>query len=131
VVSDDREDFGNLDDEARAEALSYMVVGQLVARTRTGGRMRTDHMAELLSIWLNDNGAEADWLDRLHLGTLSEKVALDFAELPRFGDSDSLTQMLTDGRHMDYGCPNVHKIYTACEDELKASYVRLISAVQA
>ncbi|MCX4156174.1 MULTISPECIES: hypothetical protein [Paraburkholderia] len=34
----------NLDDEARAELLCYLVVGQLVARARTGEWLRTDHL---------------------------------------------------------------------------------------
>lgn len=109
------DDSSNLDDEARAELLCYLAVGQLVARARTGDWLRTDHMVELLTIWQNGNGAQVDWLDRLHLGALSEKVALDFAGLPGFADSDSLAQLFTDGWRMDYRSPIVRKIYEACE----------------
>jgi hypothetical protein len=114
-------DSSNLDDEARSELLCYLVVGQLVARARTSGWMRTDHVVELLTIWLNGNGAQADWLDRLYLRLLSEKVALDFAELPRFADSSWLAQLFNDGWRIDYRSPIVRTIYTACEGELKAS----------
>ena len=113
------DDSGNLDDEARAELLCYLAVGQLVARARTGGWLRTDHVVELLDIWLKGNGAQANWQDRLYLGALSKNVALDFAGLPGFADSDSLAQLFTDGWRMDYRSPFVGQIYSACEDELK------------
>ncbi|WP_284692628.1 hypothetical protein [Paraburkholderia terrae] len=35
------------DDEARAEMLCYLVVGELVAMARTGDWLRTDHLVEL------------------------------------------------------------------------------------
>jgi hypothetical protein len=50
---------------------------------------------------------------------LSEKVALDFAELPNFADPASLAELFTDGWRMDYRSPNVWNIYAACKDELK------------
>ncbi|CAE6875039.1 hypothetical protein R69746_08718 [Paraburkholderia aspalathi] len=112
-------DSSNLDDEARAELLCYLAVGQLVARTRAGDWLRTDHVVELLDIWLRGNGAQANWLDRVHLGALSEKVALDFAELPWAADAVSLAQLFTDGWRMDYRSPIVRTIYAACEVSLK------------
>lgn len=110
----------DFDDEARAELLCYPVVGQLVARARTGGWLRTAHAVELMNIWAIGNGARVDWLDRLHLGAQSEKVAAGFAELPGFADSDSLAQLFTDGWRMDYGSPHVRTIYNACKNESKA-----------
>ncbi|MCX4139337.1 hypothetical protein M0D68_14175 [Paraburkholderia sp. SEWSISQ10-3 4] len=112
-------DSSNLDDEARAELLCYLAVGQLVTRAGTGGWLRTDHVVELLTIWLTGNGARANWLDRLLLGALSEKVAMDFAELPGFANSESLAQLFTDGWRMDYRSRVVGRIYSACKDELK------------
>ncbi|MGQ7934683.1 hypothetical protein [Paraburkholderia sp. D1E] len=112
-------DSSNLDDEASAELLCYLVVGQLVARARTGDWLRTDHVVELLSIWVTGNGAHANWLDRVHLGALSEKVAMDFVGLPGCADSDSLAQLFTDGWRMDYRSPIVRTIYAACEVKLK------------
>ncbi|SHK26014.1 hypothetical protein [Paraburkholderia terricola] len=113
--------LSNLDDQARAELLCYLVVGQLVARARTSGWMRTVHVEELLSIWLNGNGARADWMDCVHLRALSEKVALGFAGFPMFADSYFLAQLFTDGWRLDYRSPVVCKIYAACEDELQPS----------
>ncbi|KAA0995532.1 hypothetical protein FVF58_50965 [Paraburkholderia panacisoli] len=76
---------------------------------------------ELLNIWFHSNGAEADWLQVVRLGALSEKIALDFAKLPHFADSAWLAKLFTDGWRMDYRSPNVWKIYAACEHELKTS----------
>lgn len=112
-------DLSNLDNEARAELLCYLVAGQLVARARTGDWLRTDHVVELLNIWLRGNGAHTNWLDRVQLGALSEKVALDFAELPESADSNSLAQLFTDGWRMDYRSPIVRTIHAACELKLK------------
>ncbi|MFM0283173.1 hypothetical protein P0D75_34725 [Paraburkholderia sediminicola] len=112
-------DSSNLDDDARAELLCYLVVGQLVARARTGGWLRTDHVEELLNIWLKGNGARTYRLECLYIGALSEEVALDYAELPEFANSESLAQLFTDGWRMDYRSPSVGRIYSACEDELK------------
>ena len=113
------DDSGNLDDEARAELLCYLVVAQLVALARTGGWLRTDHVVESLNIWLKGNGARAAWRDRLHLGALSEKVALDFAGFPECANSQSLARLFTDGWRMDYRSPFVGQIHSACKGELK------------
>lgn len=110
---------GRLDDEARAELLCYLVVAQLVARSRTGEWLRTDHLVESTRIWLAGNGADADWSERVHLGALSEKIALDFAEMPRFADSASLAKLFTDGWRLDYRSPIVRGIYAACEGKFK------------
>ena len=44
----------NLDDDARAELLCYLVVGQLVAMARTGAWLRTDHLVDSACIWIFD-----------------------------------------------------------------------------
>lgn len=110
----------NLDDEARAELLCYLVVGQLVARARTGDWLRTDHFVESLNIWLNANGAQADWLERVQLRSLSEIVALDFGRLPHFADEILLAELFTDGWRLDYRSPVVRSIHAASERELRA-----------
>lgn len=86
-----------LDAEARSELLCYLVVGQLVARARTGEWLRTDHLVELTRIWLAGNGATADWSDRVQLGARSATVAPDFAALPCFTDPAFLAKLFTDG----------------------------------
>jgi hypothetical protein len=108
----------SLDEDARAELLCYLVVGQLVAQARTGEWLRTDHLVESTRIWLASNGAEASWTERVRLGALSEKIALDFAETPRFAESASLAELFTDGWRLDYRSPIVCGIYAACEGKI-------------
>jgi hypothetical protein len=103
-----------LDDEARAELLCYLAVAQLVAKARDGDWLRTDHLVESTRIWLAGNGAEANWSERVKLGTLSKKVALDFADIPDFADTQYLAGLFTDGWRMDYRCPVVCGVYSAC-----------------
>lgn len=110
----------NFADEARAGLLTYLVVGQLVARARTGGWLRTDHFVESLNIWLNSNGAQADWLQRMYLKSLSQIVALDFGNLPHFADDARLAELFMDGSRLDYRSPVVRSIHSACERELRA-----------
>ncbi|MFL9993304.1 hypothetical protein PQR34_20795 [Paraburkholderia sediminicola] len=111
----------SLDDEARAELLCYLVVAQLVARSRTGEWLRTDHLVESTRIWQGGNGANADWTERVHLGALSQRIALDFAEMPRFADSASLAKLFTEGWRLDYRSLAVCQIYATCDDALHRS----------
>jgi hypothetical protein len=67
---------------------------------------------------VTSNGANADWAERVHLGTLSRQIALDFAELPRFADSASFARLFTDGWRLDYRSPIVRGSHAACESEL-------------
>jgi hypothetical protein len=109
----------NLDDEARAELLTHLVVGQLVAQARTGEWLRTDHLVESTRIWLNSNGVDdADWTERVRIGTLSQLIALDFIGLSRFWHADSLVKLFTDGWRLDYRSPIVRGIHAACERQM-------------
>ncbi|NYH12978.1 hypothetical protein [Paraburkholderia bryophila] len=90
------------DDEARAELLCYLVVAQLIAQARTGAWLRTDHLVESMRIWLAGNGADANWENRVRLGVLSETIALEFAEQPRFASAAELAKLFTDGWRLDY-----------------------------
>lgn len=108
----------NLDDQARAELLCYLVVSQLIARARTGESLRTDHLVELTRIWLASNSAEASWTVRVHLGALSEQIALNFAEQPRFADAASLAKLFTDGWRRDYRSPTVRGMLDVCGGHL-------------
>ncbi|MFM0218297.1 hypothetical protein [Paraburkholderia caledonica] len=104
----------------RSELLCYLVVAQLIARARTGEWLRTDHFVESLNIWLNANGAEVDWLQRMYFKSVSEIVALDFGNLPHFADESKLAELFTEDWRLDYGSPVVRSIYAACERELQS-----------
>ena len=77
-----------------------------------------DHFVESLHIWLNANGAQADWLERMQLKMRSERVAMDFGAPPHLADEAKLADLFTDGWRLDYRSPVVRSIYAACETEL-------------
>ena len=110
----------NFDDEARAELLCYLVVGQLVARARTGDWLRTDHLVELLSIWANGNGMQLGWLKRVQLGHLSAQVASRFAEHAMFADPTALAKIFTTDWRLDFRSPVACTIYSACKRKLNS-----------
>ncbi|WGS54968.1 hypothetical protein LFL96_36400 (plasmid) [Paraburkholderia sp. D15] len=110
-----------IDDEARAELLTYLVVAQLVGRARTGGWLRTDHLVESARIWLLNNDVDANWQERVRIGTLSETVALGFVYEPRFGDPDWLTQLFTHSWRLDNRSPVIRDLYAACRSALRGS----------
>ncbi|KAA1007771.1 hypothetical protein FVF58_23975 [Paraburkholderia panacisoli] len=65
----------SFDDEARAEMLCYLVIGELVAMARTGEWLRTDHLVESARIWMTANGAKCDWQDRVALAQTAAELA--------------------------------------------------------
>lgn len=92
----------NFDDEARAELLCYLVVGELVAMARTGEWLRTDHLVESSRIWLRANGATCDWQDRVALAGAAVRFAPDIlaafkltpsARSIRFSSTDGCSTM--------------------------------------
>ena len=107
-----------LDEEARAELLCYLAIAQLVSRARGGDWLRTDHLVESTRIWLAGNGAKANWSERVELGALSKKIALDLTGLPGFADAECLARLFTDGWRLDYRSAVVRGIYSACVAEL-------------
>lgn len=109
----------NLDDEPQAELLCYLVVGQLVARARSGDWLRTDHLVELLSIWANGNRMQLGWLERVQLGHLSEQVASRFARHAMLADTTALAKLFTNGWRLDFRSPVACTIYSACARKLK------------
>ena len=108
-----------LDEEGRADLICYLVVGQLIALSRTREWLRTDHLVESIRIWLASNGAEASWSERLQLGTLSEKLAHDFSWPSAFADSDFLARLFTDGWRLDYRSLDVRWLHDICDGYLR------------
>lgn len=103
-----------LDDEARAELLCYLVVGQLVAIDRTGTQLRTDHVIESARIWLANNGAECDWQERARLSQWSAELAPEFLPYPDLHDAEQLAKLFTDGWRLDYRSAAVQRIHDVC-----------------
>jgi len=69
--------FMNFDDDARAELLCYLVVGELVSMARTGDWLNTGHLVELARLWMHANGARCDWQDRVVIAHMAADFAPD------------------------------------------------------
>lgn len=110
-----------LDGEASAELLCYLAMTQLVSNASSGDWLRTDHLVESTRIWLAGNGARANWSERMHIGTLSAKIALGLTGLPGFANPDYLATLFTDSWRLDYRSPVVRGVYSACVAELNGN----------
>ncbi|WP_321846967.1 hypothetical protein [Paraburkholderia bannensis] len=77
-----------MDNETRAELLTFLVVGQLLASTRSGEWLRTDHLIESCQMWLSSNGARCDWLERAKLVQACKELA-PIAQALRFPHDES------------------------------------------
>lgn len=105
------------DDEACAELLCYLVVGQLVAMARTGSWLRTDHLVESARIWLANNGADCNWIERARLAQASVELALLFS--PEFQDQAALARLFTDAWRLDYRSVTVRNLHRICVAHLE------------
>ncbi|WP_175773467.1 hypothetical protein [Paraburkholderia phenazinium] len=104
----------NLDDEARNELLTYLVVSQLVGRARSGEWLKLEHLIESESLWLKANGGNCDTVDRLRLHKESLQVASDLLVFPVMKDLAHLTNLFTNGWRLDYRSPIVRGIFDVC-----------------
>lgn len=109
----------NLDREARAELLCYLVVSQLTARALTGTWLSASNVIESLRIWLRANGASADWMDRLAVAGAAEEVAQSLTiNFPT--DEHSLARLFcVDRWQLDHRSPTVQLVYRACAESLE------------
>ncbi|WP_321818593.1 MULTISPECIES: hypothetical protein [unclassified Paraburkholderia] len=103
-----------MDEEAKAELLTFLVVGQLLAFARCGEWLRTDHLIESCQIWLSSNGARCNWLDRAKLVEASRPLAEQARALAFPHDEAGLLKLfnLHNGWFLDYRSPIVQEIHT-------------------
>ena len=109
----------SFDDEARAEMLCYLVVGELVAMARTGDWLRTGHLVELAHIWVNANGARPDWQERVAIARMAARLAPDILTASSLTTEKMLVQLFTDGWRLDYRVPVVREIHDMCVARLR------------
>ncbi|CDY77942.1 hypothetical protein BGLT_06748 [Caballeronia glathei] len=109
----------NLDAEARAELLCYLVVSHLVARATVGEWLTVEQIYESARIWLRANGGIADWPERLQLARMSLELTPRLSALPFSKDETSLLELFADRWQLDYRSPMVQGIYGACERHLR------------
>jgi hypothetical protein len=102
-----------VDDDTRAELLTFLVVGQLLAYARCGEWLRTDHLIESCQIWLSSNGARCDWLERAHLVEASRDLAVRAQHLPLPRDEFGLLKLFNPqgGWFLDYRSPVVQELH--------------------
>ncbi|WP_321889630.1 hypothetical protein [Paraburkholderia bannensis] len=105
-----------MDSEAKAELLTFLVVGQLLARARSGEWLRTGHLIESCQIWLSSNAARCDWLDRAKLVEACRPLAERALALPFPRDEAGLLKLfnLDAGWFLDYRSPVVQQIHCLC-----------------
>ena len=111
-----------LDDEARAELLCFLVVGQLFAFAREGVWLRTDHLIESAQLWLSSNGAECDWLERARLVEAARVIAEQESARPFPKDDADLHKLfnLRTGWFLDYRSPVIQRMHALCTAWLKS-----------
>ncbi|MHB9842093.1 hypothetical protein Q8F57_045825 [Paraburkholderia terrae] len=107
------------DDDARAEMLCYLVVGELVAMARTGDWLRTDHLVELSCIWMHANGAHPEWRDRISIVRMAVDLAPDVLATSGLRTEKALAPLFTDGGRLDYRVPVVGEIHERCAARLQ------------
>jgi hypothetical protein len=107
------------DDEARAEMLCYLVVGELVAMARTGDWLRTDHLVELSLVWMRANGAHPEWRDRISIVRMAVDLAPDVLVTYGLRTEEAVASLFTDGGRLDYRVPLVSQIHDRCAARLQ------------
>lgn len=112
----------NLDDEARAELLVYLVVGQLIARVRTEDWLLPQHLSESALLWLRSNGANCSARERAALSALSVSVAEEMRELPDNRNEKCLANLFTENWRLDYRQAAARALHDVCAEQLAKRY---------
>jgi hypothetical protein len=109
-----------MDDEAEAELLTFLVVGQLLALARSGAWLRTDHLIESSQIWMSSNGVQCGWLDRARLVSASRELAERASGWPFPKEEADLLRLfnLTKGWFLDYRSDVVQRLHSFCAEHL-------------
>jgi hypothetical protein len=104
----------NCDDEARTELLAFLVIEQLIARTRSGAWLSSRHVTESVRLWLDSNGANCCAPERTVLSAFSVAVASQMLHLPNRMDEEWLAGLLTRSWRLDYRQPAVGALHDVC-----------------
>jgi hypothetical protein len=108
----------NLDDEARAELLTYLVAVQLVARVLTGDWLNSWHLCESALLWLHSNGANCSGRERAELSMLSGIVAVEILKMPTGSNETWLGTLSMGSWRLDYRQPATRMLHDMCVDHL-------------
>jgi hypothetical protein len=102
-----------MDEETKAELLTFLVVGVLLAYAQCDAWLRTNHLIESCQIWLSSNGARRDWLERAKLVEASRRLAKEAQAFPFPRDETGRLKLfnLHGGWFLDYRFTVVQKIH--------------------
>nr|WKF60858.1 hypothetical protein HUO10_005380 [Paraburkholderia busanensis] len=105
---------------ARADFLCFLVIGQMIARVRSGVWLPAARRDELLLIWsLACTQQEvSEYVDAAELGALSEVIADALASVPHMRDLATVTGLFADGGRLDYRVDRVQSLYRICAARL-------------
>ncbi|MDR6495229.1 hypothetical protein J2797_005145 [Paraburkholderia terricola] len=105
----------NLDLQARAELLAYLVSSHLLAKQLTGRWLAPHHVVESTTIWLNSNGAGADVVQRVMLSTRALEVAQELATAssPVFAP-EMIDTLFRENLRLDFRSAAARDIYQHC-----------------
>ncbi|MEM5440065.1 hypothetical protein [Paraburkholderia diazotrophica] len=104
----------NLDLQARAELLAYLVVSQLLAKAITGEWLSPLHTVESTRLWLLKNGGGADLIDRARLSSCAAGLAKRVAErTPALLKRDIVGGLITENLRIDFRVSITREIYQA------------------
>jgi hypothetical protein len=92
----------SFDDEARAELLCYLVIGELLSMARTDTGLRTAHLVELARIWMHADGARCDWQERVAIARMAADFAPDVLATFNLTSETMLASLIADGWRLDY-----------------------------
>ncbi|ANB75634.1 glutamine amidotransferase-like uncharacterized protein [Paraburkholderia sp. GAS348] len=104
---------------ARTELLTYLVASQLAMRHKTGRWLTTEHVVESTHLWLQLNGYEADWLQRVSLACRAQYLAERGTwASQRRPDAKTVAGAFFSGVRLDFKSPAVIEIFIACAANL-------------
>ncbi|WP_176060157.1 hypothetical protein [Paraburkholderia sp. BCC1876] len=109
-----------LNDCARIDCLCFLVIGQLIARVKTGIWLHSDRIAQLLLIW-SAGRREHGEVEFSVLDEPSESIAADLLNIPDLQDIETLTKLFSSKGTLDYHAANVQAILRICMARLATS----------
>lgn len=108
----------NLDDEARAELLTFLAVSQLIARAIKREWLSDAHLQESACIWCASNGARCSVEESMRIADVSEELAREFVQMAPMRDLSKLKALFTNEWRLDYRSPVVRAMFDVCKERL-------------
>ncbi|MFM0292226.1 hypothetical protein P0D68_03630 [Paraburkholderia sp. RL17-380-BIE-A] len=108
----------NLDLQARAELMTYLVASNLLALELTGEWLPTTNLVESTKLWMSSNAAGAHVLERVRLAGKAHRLAQDLVAQMGAMEAGHVTGMFCDNLRLDFRSALVRKTYQECLNSL-------------